>query len=152
MTDTLSPEQTELAELRARRAAVAEARARHAEQVAAAGQLEVERRALADDEAIARLEQEHGPLDKAIAVVQTDLGAVVVRRAKPPSFKRFNEGMTRDSPKAFELSEQLVLPCLLYPSREAFAAMIEQQPFTMIRVASAISTLAGVRMQEVAGK
>jgi len=147
-----TPEDLELAELRAKRAAVADKRARFAEQVAKAERLEAERRAVADEEAIARLEEEHGPLDKAIAVVYTDLGAVVVRRAKPPAYKRFNEHITRENAKPFELSEQLVFACLLYPTREAFGAMVEAQPFTLIRCANAISTLAGVRAQEVAGK
>lgn len=147
-----SLEDLELAEIRAKRAAVADKRARFAEQVAKGDRLEAERRQLADEDAIARLEEEHGPVDKVIAVVPTDLGAVVVRRAKPPAYKRFNELITREHAKQFELSEQLVLACLLYPTREAFAAMVEAQPFTMIRCANAISTLAGVRSQEVAGK
>jgi hypothetical protein len=148
----LSPEEKELVELRARRAEVAERRARLAEQATAQLELEKERRALADDEAIARLEEEHGAIDRAIAVVQTDHGAVVLRRAKPPAYKRFNEYITRDNAKTFELSEQLVVACLLYPTREAFATMAELQPFIMIRCANAISTLAGVRVQEVQGK
>ena len=152
MTDDTTLEDQELAELRAKRAAIAERRARFAEQCAKRDRLEAERRQVADEDAIARLEEEHGPIDKVIGVVYTDLGAVVVRRAKPPAYKRFNEAITRDNAKQFELSEQLVIPCLLYPTREAFAVMTEAQPFTMIRCANAISTLAGVRMQEVAGK
>ena len=152
MTDTLTPDETELAALRARRAEVEARRAHNAEQAAARAQLDAERHALADEEAIARFEDELGPVDKLIAVVRTDLGTVILRRAKPPAYKRFNEQITREGAKPFELSEQLVVACLLYPSREVFATMIEAQPFITIRCASAISTLAGVRTQEVVGK
>lgn len=149
----LSPEQQkELEELRAKRAALAEKRDKRAAERALVDELETTRRELADEEAIERLEEEHGPDGKAIGIVRTDLGAVVVKRPIAAAFKRFQDLMSRDNPKRHELTEQLVKPCLLHPDKPTLDQMVAQQPHIMIRAGNKIAELAGVREEEVSGK
>lgn len=149
----LSPEQQkELAEIKAKRAALAEQRDKRASERAEEDEFAREKRALIDDAAIARLEEEHGPDGKAIEVIRTDLGVVVVKRAPGPAFKRFQDMMSRENPKRHELTDTLVRPNLLHPEKEEFDRMLALQPHILIRAGNAIARLAGVREEEVAGK
>jgi hypothetical protein len=141
-----------LEEARAKRAAAAAAREEAKLPARLQTELEREERAMADDEVIARLEDEHGAVGRAIGVVHTDLGAVVLKRAAPPQFKRFQDLMARENPKQHELSDTLVRPCVLHPSQGEFEKMLAEQPHILIRCANTISELAGVRTKEEAGK
>lgn len=144
--------ETRLALARAKRAAAAAAREEAKRPGVLKAELEREERALVDDDAIARLEDEHGPIGRAIEVIRTELGAVIVKRAPPVAFKRFQDLMARENPKQYELCEQLVAPCLLHPARAAFDLMLAEQPHILIRCANKVSELAGVRAKEEAGK
>lgn len=141
-----------LEELRSKRAAAALAREEAKRPARLQTELEREERAIADDDVIARLEDELGPIGRAIGVVRTDLGAVVVKRAPPPAFKRFQDLMARENPKQHELSDALVRPCLVHPSSSEFDKMLAEQPHILIRCANVLSELAGVRTKEEAGK
>jgi hypothetical protein len=137
-----------LSELRAKRAALAEERAKQEAERALVEQIEAEERALRDDEAIAAAEAEHGPVGKRIAVVHTDLGVIIVKRPNPLIFRRFQDKGTTKT----EDFDQLVRPCLVYPSKTEFDRILEELPATLIRAANAVCALAGVRHDEISGK
>jgi hypothetical protein len=133
---------------RAKRDEIARGRAAREELATMRAQVEAEERAAKDDAAIAAAEAEHGPIGKKIAVVQTDIGAVIVKRPNHIHFRRFQDA---GSTKSGEL-EKLVRPCLVYPPLSAFEALLEELPATLTRCADAVCGLAGVRAEEVSGK
>jgi hypothetical protein len=136
----------ELAAIRAKRQALAEAR--EARQTPSdAEQLAREQRELADDEALDRLETEHGRIGSAIEIVRTDVGGVIVRRPHMAVFRRF-----QDDPKDTKALEKLVRPCVLHPSKTEFDALCERLPFLLQRAADACCVLAGVRRDDVREK
>lgn len=158
MTEPTTKEDTEaslekrIEALRQKRAAAALAREEAKRPARLQNELEREERALSDDEVIAKLEDELGPIGRAIGVVRTDLGAVVLRRADPVAYKKFSDLMARENPKQHELAAPMVMPCVKHPSRAEFDRMIEEQPHILIRCANVLTELAGFRAQEVAGK
>lgn len=138
----------ELAELRAKRAALAAAKEKRDEARSAAELLVAEKQALRDDEAIEQFEAEIGAVDKKIAVIHTDLGAVILKRAHPAMFKRFQD---RGDFKT-EAVDKLVRPCLLYPTPAEFDRILDELPATLVRLGNAVSALAGQRSEDVTGK
>lgn len=141
-----SPEERELAEVRARRAALAAEREQRAASRLVADQLEAEKRGLRDEEAIEKAEAEHDP--KKIAVVHSDVGVVIVKRPNHVLFKRFQDSGEVTS----EECDKLVRPCLVYPDKASWDRMLEEQPALLLRCANAVATLAGVRAKELTGK
>lgn len=137
-----------LDELRAKRAALAAARQARELQRTAAEQLEDEERAFVDDQAIDAAEIEHGPVGKKLAVVQTAMGAIIVKRAHPAMFKRFQD---KGSLKHEDL-DRLVRHCLVHPASAVFDRIMDELPATMLRCADAVSVLAGVRAEDVSAK
>jgi hypothetical protein len=141
-------EQDELAKVRAERAALSEARAQREEARSIAEQLENETRALRDEQAIAKAEEEIGPQGKRIMCIQTDMGVVIVKKPHAVSFRKFQDKGETDHEDLLKL----VSPCLVYPSKEQFAVLLDDLPATLQRCANAVATLAGVRVKEVTGK
>lgn len=138
----------ELAALRARRIQLDNERA--AKQAAAEEdeELEAERRAVVDSEALNRAIDEHGQVGKVIGTLETDLGLVIVKRASAMRFKRFTD--TEDT--SYENCLKLVRPSLVYPPSDKFDLMIEQQPAIAVRAANKLAVLAGVRREELQKK
>lgn len=150
LTSAPAPDPTaaKLAEVRARRAAVDDARAAAEAARAGAETLEREERALADTEALVAAEREHGPEGKRIRAIETPRGLIIVKRAGNAAFRRF-----MDSSKATtDEAERLVRPCLVYPSRAVFDEILDEYPALWIRLAGAITKLAGHRNEELAEK
>ena len=139
---------SQLKELRAKRAALAEARQARELQRTPDEQLADERQALLDDQAIDSAEVEHGPVGKKIAVVKTAMGAIILKRAHAAMFKRFQD---KGSLKHDDL-DRLVRHCLVHPASAAFDQIMDELPATMLRCADAVSVLAGVRGEDVAAK
>jgi hypothetical protein len=137
-----------LSELRSKRAALEAAREKRALEAELAEETLREERALADAEAIDAAEREHGLVGKRIMVIQTELGAVIVKRAHANTFRKFMDGGKHSTADL----EKLIRPCLVHPPLEQFEAIIKEQPFTLNRVSDAIATLAGVRAEDVSGK
>ena len=112
------------------------------------GELEVERLELeaANAEAVADAEADHDP--RKIRVVESGLGVVIVRRPNPLLYKRFRD---KGEAKTNEL-EKLVRGCLLYPTAAGFDRILEEEPGTLDRCATAVIELAGFRLKEASGK
>lgn len=142
------PNAVRLAEVRAKRAAIDEARARLEAERESAARLEREERALADAEALNAAELQYGPEGKRIRAIETPMGLIIVKRAGNASFRRF-----MDSNKATtDEAERLVRPCVVHPSRTEFDAILDEYPALWIRLAGAITRLAGHRAEELAEK
>jgi hypothetical protein len=144
----IDPVEAELAEVRAKRRALAAAREARAANTATADALKAEKEALADDEAIAKAEAEHGPLKKKIYEVRTAAGLVIVKRPNHVLYRKFQDSAEQS---VVEL-EKLVRPCLVYPPVEQFDRMLDDQPAILIPVADAVTWLAGFRAKENAAK
>lgn len=142
-----TPEQ-QLAEVRAKRAKLAAEREARAAATAVEDELARESMALANEEAMAKAEAEHGPLGKRIRALDTDLGVVILKRPDHRHFKRFQDA---GQVTTLEL-EKLVGPCIVHPSRERWDEMLTEQPALLMRAGNVVAELAGVRMQETAGK
>jgi len=140
-------------ELRKRReAALARKRAADAKraelEASREGELEVERLELeaSNAEAIADAEAEHD--SRKIRIVESSLGVVIVKRPNPLHYKKFRD---KGEAKTNEL-EKLVRGCLLYPNATAFDRILEEEPGTLDRCATAVIELAGFRLKEASGK
>ena len=142
------PAAAKLAEVRAKRAAVEDARAKAEAARETDELLEREERALADAEALAKAEAEHGPVGKKIRVVSTPSGSIILKRAGNAAFRRF-----MDAPKAsVDEAERLVKPCVVYPSRADFERITDEYPALWIRLAGALTILAGHKAEELQEK
>lgn len=100
-------------------------------------------RAIADEEreadeleALYKLEVEHG--SDRIAVVETAMGRIVFRRPTSLEFRRWQDGSKHDS----SALEQLVRPCVLYPAKTRFDAVLEEYPAVLVLAGDAVSYLA----------
>jgi hypothetical protein len=133
---------------REKRANLARARADRDAEKAKLAELEAEERRAADEEAIAKAEDEHGELNKRIRPVYTDMGVVIVRR---PNVAAFNAFVEKKSPTHADLYN-LASPCVVHPDPSRFEAMLAEQPFVLVRAADAVAWLAGVRKEEIEGK
>lgn len=140
-SERMAKAQATLDELRGKREARDEAHRR-------LRKLETAEREAKNETAIAAALEEHGPIGQKIAVIDTDLGAIIVKRPNPLVFKRFQSA---GSVKWDDL-EKLVRPCVVYPDKGALDTILEDLPATLTRVADAVVTLAGARAQEVSGK
>lgn len=141
-----------LAAARARRTKLAAEREQKNAAKVLESALAAEEQGIVDDEAIAKIDDEHGPEGREFKVLRTDLGAVVVKRAPGPAFKKFQDLKARPNHKETELCEQLARPCVIHPSKERFDEMLREQPYIATRCADAIAVLAGVRAEEVSEK
>jgi hypothetical protein len=110
-------------------------------------EVEAEERAAKEAEAFAKLEAEHGPIGKRLLVVNTDAGAVVVKRPNHVLWKRF-----QDKPEASGAIDKIVSSCLVYPSKVEFEALCEEVPAALMLAAEAVCRLAGINRQDLAGK
>lgn len=128
-----------LAEVRARRAEIAKRRERREDSKSPDERLAAEERALKDDEAIERFETEIGPDGEKIRIVRTTLGVVIVKRAHPASYKQFMDLKTTK----VEDCEKLARRCVVYPEATELDRITEDLPATWLRLAGAITKLAG---------
>jgi hypothetical protein len=143
--------------IRAKRLALAESRAHRAALASAEAEAEAERQGLADDEAIERIEAEHGtsyvhgesePGKIRVCVVRTPFGSVVLKRSEPIVWKRFIQSGKTGEKELFDL----VSPSLLHPTKARFSEICDDQPMTLTTCASAVAEMAGARTNEVQKK
>ena len=143
--------QDRLAALKARRKALAEAAQAKLAEESLAEAIRAEERALRDDEARAKARTEHGK-DRIATVTGVNAPAfdcVIVKRPDPAAFKAFQD---KEGVKGEDI-ENLVSPCVVYPTRAEFDKLITfEQPGVLTRVAEAVCYLAGVRKSTELGK
>lgn len=139
-------ESESLAELRRQRAEIERARKARIEKEEAANELPRARRELEEAEAVDRFERELGR--KAISVVKSDEGIVIVKKPDARAFKRF-----QDAEKVTTLEvEKLVMPCVIYPDADRFDRMVEEAPGLLSRCGDHVCYLAGIRKDDLEKK
>lgn len=139
----------ELAALRARAAERAEkAAAREAAEATA-----VEKKKLlieaANADAIEKATEVHGAVDVSIALVDTLDGVVIVKRPERLHWKKFASKLPKLTD---EDAETLTRACLVHPTRDEYASLIEKYPALNARCGDAIATLAMGQSAESAKK
>lgn len=93
-------------------------------------------------------EREHGEIGRKIAVVVTVEGAVIVKRPHRLVVKAFI-----DSGKAtLEDMEKVSKLSLVYPSKDAFAKLLEELPAAAGVIAAEVLELAGMNAKAFSGK
>lgn len=98
--------------------------------------------------ALEAAEKEHGELGRKVALVMTAEGPVVIKRPHRANVAKF-----LDSERATSATmEALVRSCLVYPGRDEFARLLDEQPAALTIIASEALTLAGAGAKALAGK
>lgn len=149
MTETReeTPEEARLREVRAKIDALNEARERR-NMMSVDEQIAIEERRLKEAEALDKLEQEHGKVGRDIQIVESDVGAVIVKRPTMAVYRRFQDSGTTETKDL----ENLVRPCVLHPSKAEFDQMIERLPMLLRHAADACVVLAGLRVKNLQAK
>jgi hypothetical protein len=141
-----------LADIRAKREAMARARELRAEQSADEQELETESRALADDEAIERLEGEHGPVGKKLTVVRTRLGAVIFKKPTNAAWRKHLDEQLKLGHADTTATEKLVRQCRVYPDVAAFEEILDEYPGSAQPFYGAVALLAKGGADETSSK
>lgn len=151
MTDG-APQETEaqkkLRELKTQRAALVAAREAGEASRAEAREIEEAERALRDEQALNDAIEKYGDVGVQIAVVETSLGNVILKRASAMKFRRFQDA----SPITTHDVETLVRPCVVHPSLAEFDIIMHDLPAVLQRLGSAVIALAGQKSEELAKK
>lgn len=148
MTD--QGEQARLTQIEAELAEIEKARAEKQATRAATSKIEDAERRLREAKALAKSEDEHGPLGEKVATVETPRGIVIVKC--PPS-ARMNKFLDSKQTAADVLA--LVRPCVVYPDLAAFDAILEEFSGLLAGadgVADKVQALSRGRAKEVSGK
>lgn len=136
-----------LADLRAQRAQIEAERTAREQERSIEQQIADEAIALDDERAIAKAEADHGQVGKAIGVVKTSLGVVILKRSLAVKFRRFQEQEIDAA-----AIEKFVRPCLVYPDLAKFEALVDELPAVWGMCANELSVLAGLKRKELTGK
>lgn len=137
-----------LTKARAERAKIAAARADADALEQLRAEVEQEEFALRDAPAIAAAEEKHGAPGVGTVVVETRLGAVVVKRPHAAIFRKFAD---KASTKSADV-EALIRPCVVYPDAAALDRILDEQPAVLTRIADAVVVLGGAATAERSGK
>lgn len=143
-----NPLAAQLKNLQNDRAVFERARAKKREAAFLAEQIAEAEREFTDAKAVACAEDEIGPIGKKIETVQTTLGVVIVKQANPVLYKKY---MDQGSLKIKDL-DQMVRPCVVYPSDDKFDRILDEQPAVLVLCADAVARLAGIRVEAIQGK
>lgn len=98
-------------------------------------------------EALAKAEREHG--SSRVMALETDQGIVIVKAPNHVAYRKWQDTTERVSTEALE---QLVFPCIVYPSISEFERILERLPHTLQRCSDAVTVLAGYRKDDLAKK
>lgn len=90
----------------------------------------------------------HGPVGTHIAVVETVEGIVIVKRPHPATFKKFQDAGKINS----DTIAKFIAPCVVYPDAATFDALCDALAAVPMLCADAITSLAGARAKDQAGK
>lgn len=135
-----------LASIRHQRAELAARKQRRVDAQNGPEQLAAETLALQNEQAIEAAEIEHGA--EKIRVVDTPKGVIIVKRAHAASYKMF---MDKQTTKVDDC-EKLARRCVVYPTLDEVDKIADEYASTWLRLAGAITKLAGHRADEVSEK
>lgn len=94
---------------------------------------------------IAKADEDLGIRGRHFAVVETDLGAVILKRPNALIFRKFQDS-GKSTTQAYE---SLVAKSLYYPSSKRFEEMCDDIPYLVTKCADVVSYLAGVRKKDL---
>lgn len=126
------------AKAEARLAAAEEKRAARVKDPALAALERLEQEA-EEAEAIADAEASYGPVDQDVKLVRSPRGLVIVRRPEYVAVKRFHDA----AQSTVEAKDKLGRPCVVWPSKDRYAAMAANDVALVSKVADAAAWLAG---------
>lgn len=103
---------------------------------------------------LGELEDEHGLLGQDIEAVFSpkDGRMVVVRTPKPVVWNRFSKAINSSKPLTDEDTTALIYPCLVYPTKPEFEAIVSAAPGMLASTANACAKLAGGAREDAEGK
>lgn len=148
----------ELKALRAQRDALKSKREARDVPAAAETQIAEERRLLALEQATFDAESAHGEINRKIAIVHfrradgSIAGSCIVKKPNHQIFRRFQMTDAEGAKAKTDQVDKLIAHCLVWPDVETYEQLVEEYPATPIKIATAISRLAGFGGEEVAGK
>lgn len=137
-----------LAKARAAKSDIEGRRAARAQVAEAEAEVVNAEREVRDLQALEAAESEHGAVGTEIATVETPQGLVILKKAHPLLFRRFQDVAKFTTAEL----EKLVRPCVVYPDASAFDALLESLPAKLQECANAVCELAGARSAEIAKK
>ena len=152
-----TPEQ-ELAELKARSAALNAERQARVEAGRLADEIAEMKRLVALEEATVKAEADHGQLNRRIAIVHARraddsiAGSVIVKRPNAQLWKRYQHTETKGAKASSDELDKLFAHCVVFPSTSEFEELFEEFPGMSVQLLAAISKLAGFRAEELTGK
>jgi len=100
---------------------------------------------------IAKAEEQYGPIGESIEVVQTSMGAIVVKAPHHLHWGPFQDKAINNKLKPSDVWK-LVKTCLVYPDSARVEEIIEAQSGAVARLATAVTELADIETKERAGK
>jgi hypothetical protein len=113
-------------------------------------ELEAEERQANEAEKLEALVEQYGPVGKALAVLRTDEGHMIVARTPAQvHVKRFRTKKGFESPDA---QDELARVSVAYPDKAAFDKLVERWPFLAEQVCVKAINLARARTQEESGE
>jgi hypothetical protein len=145
---TSVPRDDELAAIAAEEEALTLEREAYLATVELDAKVEEARRRLADKKAIFAAEQEHGEQGRDIGCLDTPGGVVIVKRPHMATFRKFQDKPDTKSKDVLDL----VTPCVVYPPKADFGALLEKYPAVLVRAGDVVCGLAGARSKELSGK
>lgn len=102
-----------------------------------------------------RLEGELGPRGKEWEIVEDDghgEGPIAVQLGASVLQKRFESELAGGKLKTSEDFASFVLPCIVFPDKEAVDKIFDKRPFLITRCANALAQLYGVARSDFEGK
>jgi hypothetical protein len=146
MTKDQRSVQEQLSEVRAQRDKLTAERTKREEDKKLAAELEQEKQALTDEQALSELEGKY-PASR-IRAVQTDMGLVVLQRPRAPEYQRFVD----KGDASYASANSFVAPCVLYPTAQKLHSMLDEMPGILPGLLNNVIELAGVKLKEREGK
>jgi hypothetical protein len=98
--------------------------------------------------ALEAAEKEHGELGRKIALVITAEGPVIIKRPHRATVSKFLDAERATSATMLAL----VKSCIVYPGKDEFDRLLDEQPAALTILASEALTLAGAGAKALAGK
>jgi hypothetical protein len=146
-------ESPELKSLRAERARLVEAREKREAAKAEADEITRLKFEIAKEEAITNAEATHGPLDDAIAAVDSrSHGVIIVKRPAKAHYRQMIDAVGAGKKALSVINEEFAFRCLVYPARDEFERILKEESGLLERVANAAAVLGGLVVSESQGK
>lgn len=111
------------------------------------------KREIADEEAIAKAEAQHGPIGRDIATVQSrSHGVIIMKRPTHASYRQMIDAVGAGKMTLTAINERFAFQCLVHPERVELERILKSEAGLLERVANAAAALGGLVVEEAQGK